>query len=50
MWPALIFAANRKERVTGRKIILVVSIRTRNGFNHEGAPPGSSLAAAVEGE
>jgi len=40
MWPALIFAANRNDRVNGRTIILVVSIRTRNGFNQSGAPSG----------
>lgn len=50
MWPALMLAASRKDRVTGRKMILVVSISTKKGFNHEGAPPGSNEAAAVEGE
>ena len=42
--PALMFAANRKERVIGRAMILVVSIITRNGFNHIGAPPGNKFA------
>jgi len=44
MWPALIFAANRNDRVNGRTIILVVSIRTRNGFNQSGAPSGRKWA------
>jgi hypothetical protein len=37
-------AANRNERVRGRTIILVVSIRTRNGFNQSGAPSGRKWA------
>ena len=49
MWPAVMFAASRKERVIGRTIFLVVSIRTRNGFNQSGAPLGSSLAKKVYG-
>jgi len=40
MCPALIFAANRKDRVNGRTEILVVSIKIRNGFSHVGAPSG----------
>lgn len=48
--PAVILAASRKESVTGRKMILVVSMRTKKGFNHAGAPPGSRDAAAVDGE
>jgi hypothetical protein len=36
-------AANRKDNVIGRTIILIVSIRTRKGFNQSGAPPGKSL-------
>ena len=44
MWPALMLAANRNERVRGRTIILVVSIRTRNGFNQSGAPSGRKWA------
>lgn len=42
--PALMFAANRNDRVIGRTRILVVSISTRNGFNHVGAPSGSRWA------
>lgn len=40
MWPALMFAASRNDKVSGRTVILVVSIRTRNGFNQSGAPSG----------
>ena len=42
------FAANRKDRVIGRTSVLTVSIRIKNGFNHEGAPPGSKEAKVVE--
>jgi hypothetical protein len=41
MWPALMLAAKRKDRVSGRTRILVDSIRTRNGFSHVGAPSGN---------
>lgn len=44
MWPALILAANRKDRVIGRTATLVVSINTRNGFNQSGAPSGRKWA------
>lgn len=44
MCPAVIFAASRKDRVIGRTRILVVSIITRNGFNHSGAPSGRKCA------
>lgn len=37
-------AANRNDRVKGRTIILVVSIRTRNGLSHLGAPSGKKCA------
>jgi hypothetical protein len=40
MWPALMFAASRKDSVSGRTKTLVVSIRTKNGFNQSGAPSG----------
>lgn len=33
----------------GRTEILIVSINTKKGFNHLGAPPGSKEAAQVEG-
>jgi hypothetical protein len=42
-------AANRNERVNGRTIILVVSIRTRNGFNQSGAPSGRKCAVEFLG-
>lgn len=44
MWPALMLAARRKERVIGRTENLEDSTRTRNGFNQAGAPPGRSMA------
>ena len=50
IWPALILAASRKDRVIGRTIILIDSIITRAGFNHEGAPLGSRLAINVVGD
>lgn len=50
MCPAVIFAANRKDRVMGRTRILVVSIITRNGFNHSGAPSGRKCAVDFFGE
>ncbi len=43
-WPALMLAANRKARVKGRTVMLIVSIITRNGFNQFGAPDGSRCA------
>lgn len=49
MWPALILAANRKDRVIGRTVILIVSINTKKGFSQSGAPPGKRLAAQLEG-
>jgi hypothetical protein len=47
MWPALILAANRKDNVRGRTMILVVSIKIKNGFNHVGAPSGSKWAIVI---
>ncbi len=44
MWPAVILAASRKDRVMGRTIILRVSTRTKNGLSQSGAPPGSRPA------
>ena len=38
------FAASRTDKVIGRTLILIVSIKTRNGFNHIGAPSGNSIA------
>jgi hypothetical protein len=49
MWPAVRLAANRKERVIGRTLILSVSIITKNGFNQSGAPPGRSPATNDDG-
>jgi hypothetical protein len=44
MCPALIFAASRNDSVRGRTVTLIVSINTRNGFNHRGAPSGRKCA------
>lgn len=49
MWPALILAAKRNDRVSGRTVILVVSIMTRNGFSQSGAPSGSRCATVFLG-
>lgn len=47
MWPALILAANRNERVMGRTVTLVVSINTRNGLSQSGAPSGRKWAIDI---
>jgi len=44
MWPALMFAARRNERVIGRTATLVVSINTRAGLSQSGAPSGRKWA------
>jgi len=44
MCPAVIFAASRNDSVIGRTMILVVSIITKKGFNHSGAPSGKKCA------
>lgn len=44
------FAANRNDKVIGRTKILVVSINTRKGFNHSGAPSGRKCAVDFFGE
>jgi len=49
MCPALMFAANRNDNVIGRTIILVVSIRTRKGFNQSGALSGRKCAIEALG-
>lgn len=50
MCPAVMFAANRNDRVIGRTKILVVSIITKNGFSHSGAPSGRKCAIDFFGE
>ena len=49
MWPALMFAASRNESVSGRTMMLVVSMITRNGFSHSGAPSGKRWAIVFFG-
>ena len=48
MWPALILAARRNERVRGRDEVLVVSTNDRNGLSHCGVPWGTKLASVAE--
>lgn len=50
IWPALIFAASRNDKVIGRTKILVVSISTKNGFNQLGAPSGRKWATDAFGD
>lgn len=49
MCPALILAASRKERVSGRRRFLSVSIRTKKGFSHKGEPAGKRCAKNLVG-
>ena len=42
--PAVMLAASRNDRVIGRTDTLIVSISTRNGFSHSGAPSGRKWA------
>lgn len=49
IWPALMFAARRNERVAGRTVILEDSMDTRKGFNQSGAPPGRMEAKNLVG-
>lgn len=44
IWPAVMLAANRKDRVIGRRRILIDSISTSAGDNQSGAPIGSRPA------
>ena len=50
MWPALMLAARRKERVIGRTRILTDSMITKAGASQEGAPEGRNLAVNSLGE
>ena len=50
MCPALIFAANRNERVINRTEMLIVSVRTRKGLSQSGAPDGRKWATNFLGE
>lgn len=49
MWPAVMFAANRNDRVIGWTNTLIVSVSTRNGFSHVGAPSGRKCAIVFLG-
>ena len=50
MCPAVMLVASRKDNVIGRTRILVVSIITKNGFSHSGAPSGRKWATDFFGE
>ena len=50
MCPAVMLAASRNARVIGRTRSLTVSISTRKGFNHPGAPLGRRPAVNDLGE
>lgn len=50
IWPALILAAKRKDRVIGRTRILMDSIKTNGGASQVGAPDGNNLAQNWDGE
>lgn len=49
MWPAVMFAASRNDRVIGWTNTLIVSVSTRNGFSHVGAPSGRKCAIVFLG-
>lgn len=49
MCPAVIFAASRNDKVIGWTNTLIVSVSTRNGFNHVGAPSGRKCAIVFLG-
>ena len=44
IWPVLRLAASRKDKVSGRTRLLVISIISKNGFSQPGAPLGINLA------
>lgn len=44
--PAIIFAANRTDKVIGRIMFLISSIKTINGINAGGVPKGTKWAKA----
>lgn len=49
MCPAVMFAASRNDRVIGWTNTLIVSVSTRNGFSHVGAPSGRKCAIVFLG-
>ena len=49
MCPAVMFAASRNDSVIGWTNTLIVSVSTRNGFNHVGAPSGRKCAIVFLG-
>lgn len=49
-WPAIILAASRTERVSGRITLLIISIRTINGIRTGGVPSGTRCASMEAGD
>ena len=49
IWPAVMFAASRNDSVIGWTNVLVVSVSTKNGFSHSGAPSGRKWAIVFFG-
>jgi hypothetical protein len=49
MCPAVMLAASRKDKVSGRTETLTDSIITRNGLSQSGAPSGNRCAADALG-
>jgi len=49
IWPALMFAARRNDKVIGRTRTLDVSIKIKNGLSQSGAPSGRKCAVLFLG-
>jgi len=47
MWPALIFANSRKQRVTGRTIILTNSTSLKKEIKYQGELEGNNLEIVI---
>jgi len=44
IWPVIMLAVSRTAKVTGRTVILTVSIKTKNGAKGAGDPLGTKCA------
>jgi len=44
IWPVIMLAVRRTAKVTGRTVILTVSIKTKNGAKGAGDPLGTKCA------
>lgn len=49
MCPAVMLAANRNDKVIGWTSTLIVSVNTKNGLSHVGAPSGKKWAIVFFG-